>query len=1025
MCRRLLLVGCLFVLPLAGRSQAPNPAADLIRQGDLLFEQNRYADAVPVYQRLLRDFPNSESAGGAQIHLAYSLFFSAQYAPALDQLRKILENPATPSESLELCGSLLPQVLSQQAGALPVGDPGRTPGYESAIQEFGAFMQKFPRSPEVETALYGRAVAAYQIGQFAEAERDLRQSATAYPRSENADDTAFLLALTLGSQANALLADPARATAAIKNYEEARALLTEVINKKADPALDNDAQSQLGATLLAQAAASPEAARPALLDQALAAYRAVQPREPMIAAQAARLARLRDQRLAEARKGAGADRSLIRQLESRISREQGKLASLQGKDDVGLTARLQCAAVFYQQRRYDETRVLMNTLASVATRPAEEKTVLYFTALSYAGQGNAAKAVDAYDKFQARYAGDPIAENLPLVLGGMFMGGAAPDPARANRYFAEFTKFYPRSNLRDVALLQQASTSSSLKRYDEALKTIDAFLKTSPKRELLAAAESTRARVLKDMGDLPAALVAYRKVRDAYPDRPEAEEAAFFVGWVSLQAKDVPGALAELKAFLSKYPASKLAPSALLTQSQAQLASNAKDAALASLSEVITKFAQSPEAAGAYFQRANIYIGDRKFDEVVRTLTEFVDHHPDDPQTYVAYDRIAAVQLQGGQPAEAAATYQKFIDRRPASPAAPEALGKIAGLWLRAARQLGAYIVLGAAQRETWNKDVANSIAAAEKQLDAYPDAPATALGLQTLLDGQRSLIEARVKTPEQARDYFNALAVKYESRPAAKNRIIFRAAALTLDKNPAATLADLQRAYDPGIVYSPADLDLFSGLLLESDPAAAARVFEKLAADYPNPPGVLPAQASPEVQEAQAIVLYGTGTLAGRKGDSAAAFRAFETLKKTYPRSTKAPQADLGLAHSLVQQGKPDQALPLLGEVAKSPSAPLETRAEGMMLLAKIQQDKGQLGALDTYLKIQAFYPTAAPAPEALWLGAQLLEKQAAGLPDSAAPPNKASQTKRARDAYNTLVTKYPESKFAAQAQARLAAIR
>lgn len=1017
MFRRLLLVACLFVVPLAGRSQAPNPAADLIRQADLLFDQNRYADAVPIYQRLLKDFPNSEAAGAAQIHLAYSLFFSAQYQPAIDQLRKVLDNPATPPELQELCGSLLPQVLSQQAGALPPADPGRIPGYESAIREFGVFIQKFPKSPEVETALYGRAVAAYQIGQFADAERDLRQSAAAYPRSENADDTAFLLALTLGSEANA-----AKPPASIKNYEEARALLADVINKKADPALDNDAQYQLGATLLAQSAASPEAARPALLNQALAAYRAVQPREPMIAAQTARIARLRDQRLAEARKGAGADRSLIRQLESRISREQGKLASLQGKEDPVLTARLQCAAVFYQQNRYDETRVLMNTLSSVATRPEDEKTVLYFTALSYAGQGNTAKAVEAYDKFQAKYAGDPIAENLPLVLGGLFMGGAAPDPARANQYFAEFTKFYPRSNLRDVAVLQQASTSSSLKRYDEALQTIDAFLKTSPKRELLAAAESTRARVLKDKGDLPGALAAYRKVRDTYSDRPEAEEAAFFVGWVDLQARDVPGALAELKAFLTKYPDSKLAPSALLTQSQAQLASNAKDAALASLSDVITRFAKSPEAASAYFQRANIYIGDKKFDEVVRTLTEFVDNYPDDPQTYVAYDRIAAVQLQAGQPADAAATYQKFIDRRPAAPAAPDALGKIASLWLRAARQMGAYIVLGASQRDAWNKDVANSIAACEKQLDAYPDAPATAIGLQTLLECQRLLVEARVKTLEQARDYFNALAVKYEGRPAAKNRIVFRAAALTIDKNPAATLADLQKAYDPRIVYSPADLDMYSGLLLEFDPAAAAAVFQKLGADYPNPPGGTP---SPEVQEAQAIVLFGAGTLAERKGDSATAVQAFETLKKTYPKSAKAPQANLGLAQSLVKQGKPDQAIPLLGEVAKSSSAPLETRAEGMMLLAKIQQDKGQVGALDTYLKIQAFYPTAAQAPEALWLGAQLLEKQAAALPDTAAAPNKASQTKRARDAYNTLVTKYPESAFAAQAKAKLSTLR
>lgn len=1029
MFRRFFLTGCLALLASLGAyAQAPNPAGDLARRGNLLFDQNKYPEAIAVYEQLLSGYPNSEVAGDAQIHLAYSQFFTAQYQPAADLLRRMLATPATPPELQELSASLLPQVLSQQAGALAPGDANRQSGYEAAIAEFGAFIQKFPKSPDVETALYGRAVAAYQIGRYADAERDLRQSIAAFPRSENADDSAFLLALTLGSQANGLLADPAKAgaggaQAARKGYEEARTLLSGVIDKKADPALVNDAQYQLGATLLAQSAASPEAARPPLLEQALAAYRAVQAREPMVAAQTARIARLREQRLAEARKGPGADKALLRQLESRLARETGKLASLQGKNDPALTARLQCAAVFYQQNRFDETRVLMSVLAPAATAPNDEKSVLYFTALSYAGQNIPGKAVAAYDRFQAKYAGDPIAENLPLALGGMFMGGPKPDPALANKYFAEFTKFYPQSNLRDVALLQQANTSASLGRFDEALQTIDGFLKTAPKRELLAAAEVTRAKVLRDKGDLPGALVAYRKVRDTFADRPEAEEAAFFVGWVDLQNKDAAGALAELKAFLAKYPASKLAPSAWLTQAQAQLASNGKDLALASLADVIAKYPKAPEAAAAYFQRANIYIGDRKFDEVVKTLTEFTEKYPDDPQTFSAFDRIAAIHLQNNQFEAAAGAYQAFLDQHAAAPAAPEALGKIAALWLRAARGMGTYLVLGDPQREGWARNVGASVAAVEKQLEAYPDAPATALGLLTLVEAQRLLIDARVKTLDQVREYFQALAARHAARPAAKSRIIFRLASLTMEKDPAAALRDLRAAYDPGIVYSPADLDLFGGLLLAVDPETAATVYRKLAADYPLPPGLPPSQAPQEVQDAQATALYGAGAVAEKKGDGAAAVQAYEALKKTYPRSSKTPQANLGLAKSLVGQGKPDLALPLLGEVAKSSTAPLETRAQGMMLLAKIQQDKGQVGALDTYLKLQAFYPASAQAPEALWQGAQLLEKQAAGLPDTGPAPNRASQLKRARDAYNTLVTKYPESPLAAQASARLAA--
>jgi TolA-binding protein len=1017
--------------PLAANlhAQATNPIQAVSDQADALFDRRQYKDAAAAYTSLLQAYPNSEFAVPAQFHLAYAEFLIGQFQPAIDLLRKMQAAPTVPPDIQEDVALLLPQVLAQQAATAPAASRDR--GYSGAVKEYDNYVNKYPKSPSVETALYGKAVAEYEMANYAGAARDLTRNVTSFPNSESILDSEFLLAIAVATQSNLALGNPnidaAGRAAALKGYGDAEKYLRAIIAKNTDISLANDAQFQLGETLLADAAASPPAAKAKLFGEALSAYRSVEPKAPMIAAQTARVDRINQLLIAERRKGAAANRAYIRQLDQARLREAGKLGALQAKEDPVLTARLKSGAVFYDLERYDETRVLMSALLPEAAKPEDQKLALYYIPLSYAAQKLTAPAVAAYDQFQAKYSGDPIAENLPLVIASLFQTGPKPDPARADHYLDEFSRLYPKSRLRETALLDKATNDAAQGHYDDALGSLDKFLQGHPKPELAASADLTRGRILMDKGDLPKALAQYTKVRDTYKSLPEGEQAAFWVGYVMAKSGDAAGAVKTLQAFVTQYPQSKLLPTALSTLALSQQAAGAKDQALATLTDLSNRFPKSPEGISAYFQRANISLTDRKYDDMAKVLTDFVTKYPDNEQAFAAYERIASVQVQAGQNDAAAATYQKFLTSQPDSPHAPEALAHIADLWLRAARGLGSYVVLGAPQREIWNGDIGKSVAACEQQLARYPEAPATALGLQTLLDCQRLLISARAKTQAQVTDYFQALADKYKDKPGARSRILFRLASMTAETDPAKALQDMRAAYDPAVVYSPADMDLYTRELMKTDPAAAGPVFAKLAHDYPIPAGSTPAQAPADVQEAQAIVLCGKGQIAEAAGKLPEAQADFAQLKKDYPRSPKVTEANLGLAEGLVAGGKFDLALPLLSEVARAPSAPNNARARALFLNGKIQQAKGSDGAIDAYLKVAAFYPASPDAAEGLWLGGQALEKQAATLSETPAKPGgptKSSQLARARKAYEDLIAHYGSSKWVDQAKQRIAAL-
>src|SRR5581483_4682820 len=815
-----------------------------------------------------------------------------------------------------------------------------------------------------------------------------------------------------------------------------------------DVVLANDAQFQIGEILFNRAAFSEQSQQSALFEKAIAAYRAVLPKDLMIKAQEARIANIGQRARAAL---AAHDLKGLKHFQLLQEHEQSKLPNVQDTPDKTIAAQIKVGTCFYLQQKFDAARVLLHRYQDIADDPEQKKEILYFLTMSYASEAALGgpnvpklapearamlvqKAVENYDAFQKSYKGDPIADNLPFALGSLFLTNdpTTNNPEKALQYFKQSIEIYPKGRLVTESLTQQAAAMAQLKRYGEALDSFKKILAGNPKKEIAASAEFGIATINQQTNKMDDAINGYKTVRDKYAGTPEAEQATLLAGQLLLAKGDPKGSIPELQRYIKDFPQGTAVPDAMFFLAYAQAQSGDKTAALQTYKDLETKFPKNPRAEDAYFQRAGLFAEAQKVDDMVAEMRAYIDAYPDSEKIFLAYSTIGQNLVNSQKLIEAIGVYTEMAEKHAQNPQAPAALNQAADLWHRYAESLGRYIALNEQQRTEWNRGISSSMEAAEKLLQQYPDSQQVALGLQTLLSDLRLLAQAKLKTPDDVEKYFQSLAAKFDAKPATKSKILFTLASFIYEKDKAKALAQMQAAYDPKLVYAPADIDLYGTALLDSGKTdESLAVYKKLAADFPNPPGVDPTKAPPQIAEAQAMAIYGIGKALQKQGKIAEAAQQFDQLKKLYPWSPKILEANFGIAQSQVEQGKLDDAMTLLVQIIRAPTATAELRANSMLLGGQIQEKKGNVeAAIDYYIKIAVFYEAVAPAAaEGLWRGGQLLERQAQTLPDTAPDKNKPTPTKpgqltKATKAYKDISDKYPNSEFASKARERYAAL-
>lgn len=964
----------------------------MMQQAEALAAQGQHAEAAAIYEDLVKKFPQVPSVPEANFRAGYAHYLAGNYDAALASFKKVIDNRNLPAEQAtlsELSLSMTPQVLAAKASKLPPEDPQRKAALEAAVKEFDVYLTKFPNSDEAESAGYGKALALYQIEQFDLAIEVLRGNMQKFAQSPTVQDSQYLLALTLATVASQ---SKQKATAEDKTadaqYDEAEKLLRDIIAKNQNLALINDAYFQVGELLLARggfmSGEDEKEKQNELFGKALESYRSVATKDRVVAAQKARVAYFADLRT---KAGIAKDRANFDKYKRLVDKETEKLVQLEGRGDQTQTAKFKSGLIFFTQGRMDETRVLYTHLENlgVLEDAEEKKQALYFITMSYAAQNAIDKAVEKYNAFQGTYKGDPIAQNLQLIMGAMYLNpdSKAKDPNKAIEYFNEGLQLYPKGKTFGTLILARAGAQIELKQFDEAEKALKDTLAQKPPKELAVDAEFYLGTVQVQTGKISEAVATFKAVRDNYPDTPQSEQAHSQVGQL-LAGLDPKAALPELESFLSKYPKATDRSAVMMALARAQATTGANDEALATLKKVAAEFPKSEAAPFSYFERAKILANLQKFDECLAVMKEYTTTYPDSKSLYEAYDFIAQILTSQGKGQEAIAVYDEFVEKRPKEEKTAEALLKLSALWKGYTQSQGNYIVIEQAKREEWKKGIDNSTAAAEKLLTDFPESQQVAQALNNLMEVQRLLVVAKLKTDDDLEKYFADLAQKFADKPGTQAKVLFTLAAFIYTKDKAKAVEQMTAAYKPELKFAPEDLDLYGEALLESKKIdEAVQVYEKLQKDFPLQGD--PKNAPREVQSAQAIVLAGLGKALQAKGDPESKEKGgkmFADLEKSYPWSPKMLQVNYGTALTLHDQKKDDEAIKRIQEVIRAQTSTAELRAKSMLLLGKIHEANGRFElAIDNFIKISVFYSGVPEvAAEGLWRGAQLLERQASG---------------------------------------------
>ncbi len=206
--RPLTILLALWMAAIAGCSlrKPPPSVEDYYAQGDLMFAQGNYNNAIENYQHLIDQFPFSPYAEDAELKIGLAYYRMKEYGEATSALNDF-ERMHPTNKDLHLASYYLAMSYFDQIGR-PDQDQKST---ENALKQFQVLEQRFPESPFAELAHERIAICRemlarnqlvvsdfyYARANFRAAESRLAELMQKYPDTPVASEALFDLGTTL------------------------------------------------------------------------------------------------------------------------------------------------------------------------------------------------------------------------------------------------------------------------------------------------------------------------------------------------------------------------------------------------------------------------------------------------------------------------------------------------------------------------------------------------------------------------------------------------------------------------------------------------------------------------------------------------------------------------------------------------------------------------------------------------------------------------------------------------------------
>lgn len=935
--------------------------------------------------------PATESATQSALDDARLLFQAGKWATALDLFQKF-------EQQYKFSGGV-PVAIFYEGACL-----ANLKRYPEAINAFDRLFKTYPNASILPEATLKQAEVYREMGNLAKSLDLYRSFLARYPKHELTGSAMMGQAWTLYKQ---------------KNYPAATQLIQQIRATFAtDPAIALDATFLLGQVFTD--AKQFDAARE--LYKQIAGLRDPRATEGLYLAAEAMF---NEKRFADAinyYKRVQSKAGLVAGIGEQIEALRAEIAArLRAGQNAGTL-----------QAKIEELRQLAN---DIQTRPDLRAIALFRTANCYQALSKPEEAALVYRAFLRLYPDDAqLAEKAHYGLIQSLT--EARRLAQADVESKAFEKIYPRSALSTDALFMSAETLFGTGQYQEALERYRRFLTSSKDARLTETAEFRIASALYGLKQymaardafnaflrkypqaklapdalfglgrthfeisratddpkiaqpaLQEAASAFEQIRGRYPAAENLPDVTFQLGYLYSYLNTYDKSAAAFQEYIAKWPAYKtregkfLAPEATYQLARSLAAAGKVDDAVAAYRQLVEKYPDSELAPFGSFEIAGVYAGAKRFADMIAAYRAYADKYPRHGRVGDALYAIAQQLEAEKRPDDAIAAYRQLVDRAASfgaelpddfRNAAVAGQIKIAGL-LEARGSLDNAVADCEAFLKKFAGD-ATAVRAMTSQIgQMYRRAKRSADGFAKL----DQIVSANLQSPVirvAGNSSVIELALSEKDFPRAY------AAALKL-------LADPERDRLPALSYVA-----IGNAMLRTDRFNEARdAFAK----------ALAAPASDARVTSLAQLGAGQAQLALNQLDQAEA--AFRQMLQTDPQSPVRPEAELGLAKVLEAKGRVDEAVPVYNKVLEASRG--EAGFESAYRLGNIA-----LGRTN-YKVALAYYARL------LFAGGPMAEE---GAFRSAQCHEGLGNVEGARSAYQAYLRRYPNGKFAKEAQEKL----